>query len=159
MKINTTVTKGTVPGVMPVLTKSKVIIKPTSVSDGIIEPGGSLSFSEFFLGIDNLFFSKRIVGIAVNAAVDIGIKLALFDLFGDLDVVHVLLFGELLFEDELLGGVGLLGEGWGLGCGVVEGFEFVVELGLLLGVVLCCAVGDEVGGKVRFEFFLWELMG
>jgi hypothetical protein len=144
MKIDTTVTKGTVPGVMPVLTESKVIIKPAGVSDGIIESGGSLPLSEFFLGIDNFFFCKRIIGIAVDAPVDSGIELALFDLFGDFYVVHVLLFGELLFEDELLGGVGLLGggEGGGLGCGVVEGFEFVVELGLLLGVVLCCAVGD-----------------
>lgn len=144
MKIDTTVTKGTVSGVMPVFTESKVIIKPASVSDGIIEPGGSLSFSEFFLGIENLFFSKCIVGIAVDASVDSGIELAFFDLFGDFDVVHVLLFGELLFKDELLGGVGLLGrgEGGGLGCGVVEGFELVVELGLLLGVVLGCAVGD-----------------
>jgi hypothetical protein len=111
MKIDTTITKGTVPRVMPVLTESKVIIKPASVSDGIIESGGSLSFSEFFLGIDDFFFSKRIVGIAVDAPVDIGIELALFDLFGDLDVMHVLLFGELLFEDELLGGVELLGGG------------------------------------------------
>ncbi len=35
-----------------------------------------------------------------------------------------------------------MGEGGVLGCGVVQGLEFVVELGLLFGVVLGSAMGD-----------------
>jgi hypothetical protein len=129
---------------MPVLTQSKVIVKPTCVPNSIIEPWRPLNFSKLFFSIDNLLLGKGIIGIAVHASIHTGVELALLDLFGDFDVVHVLLFGELFFEDELWGGVGVLwmGEGGVLGCGVVQGLEFVVELGLLFGVVLGSAMGD-----------------
>ena len=92
MEINTTITKGTIPRIMPILTKSKVIVKPARISNGIVQPRGALPLSKLLFRIDNFIFGQRIIGITIGTSIDIGVKFALLDLFSDIDIVHVLLF-------------------------------------------------------------------
>lgn len=56
MEIDAAVSKWTIARIMPILTESEVVIKPTGVSDGAIDSGWSLSFSELFLCIYYLIF-------------------------------------------------------------------------------------------------------
>lgn len=56
MKIDTAVTKRTVTRVMPIFTKSKIIIESTCISYSTVNSGWSLTLSKFFLSIDYLLF-------------------------------------------------------------------------------------------------------
>lgn len=96
MEIDTTVTERTVTRVMPIFTESKVIIKSTCISDGTVDSRWSLSFSELFLCIDYLILGQCIVGIVIQPTIYFSVNLALFDVLGNVDILHVLLFCQFL---------------------------------------------------------------
>ncbi len=92
MQINTTITKGTIPRIMPILTKSKVIVKPACIPNCVVQSRRTLPLPKFLLRIHNLILSQWIIGITIGTSIYVGIKFALLDLLSDIDVVHVLLF-------------------------------------------------------------------
>lgn len=108
MKIKTTITKWTIPRIMPILTQSKIVIKSTSVSNCTVHSWWTLSLSELLLCVDYFILCECVISIAIDASVDFSIHFSLFNVFGDIDILHILPFSQLLLQQQLLSWILLL---------------------------------------------------
>lgn len=102
MEIYATISEWTITRIMPIFTKPEIVIKPACVPNSAVHSGWTLSLSKLFLRIDDLVLCECVIRIAIDSPVYFSINFSFLNVFGDGNILHILLFCQLLLQQQLL---------------------------------------------------------
>lgn len=156
MKVEATVTKRTVPRIVPIFTQIQNIIESTTVLNGRVQSRRTHFLLVGLFSIFYIIFCQFMVRIGIHPSIYFGAHLAVFYEFCFFDVLHVSSFGSLFLQFILLK-THIFDQA--SPCLVSYILEGLVNLSRSFFIFCHCAATDTRSGFLRSETFLLFAFG